>query len=246
MAARVFDALALQYDELWTQSTIGRLQRQAVWRRLDDLFRPGELLLDAGCGTGADALHFMSRHMRVRAIDSSGEMVRIARSRGVDATRLSIEELGEMRGSYDGVISDFGALNCVRRLDRLRGPLARLVRSGGYLAICLMGRFCFWETAWYLLHAEWRKAFRRWRCEGATWSNRVRVYYPSIRQIRRALLPDFSLIEWRGIGVTVPPSYVTGISDGALTRLSRFDSYVEQKPMWRAVADHRLLIFVRR
>src|SRR5213082_864666 len=105
-AARVFDALAPRYDELWTQSTIGQLQRQAVWRRLDGLSRPGDMLLDLGCGTGADALHFMNRRMRVRAIDASFEMVRIARSRGVDATRLSFEELGAMHGSYDGVISD--------------------------------------------------------------------------------------------------------------------------------------------
>src|SRR3954466_8681332 len=119
MAARVFDALAPRYDELWTQSTIGRLQRQAVWRRLDDLFQPGDTLLDLGCGTGADALHFMNRRMRVRGIDASREMVRIARSRGVDAARFPIEELAEMRGSFDGIISDFGALNCVRHLDLL-------------------------------------------------------------------------------------------------------------------------------
>src|SRR5437868_14651054 len=98
MAARVFDALAPRYDELWTESAIGRLQRRAVWRRADGLFQPGDRLLDLGCGTGADALHFMQRGMRVRAIDASSEMVRIARSRGVDATRLVIEELGQMRG----------------------------------------------------------------------------------------------------------------------------------------------------
>ena len=80
-----FDEIAPRYDEVWTRSPIGRLQRDAVWRRLDDLFHPGEKLLDLGCGTGEDALHFMSRGMQVSGIDASPEMVRIARGRGVDA-----------------------------------------------------------------------------------------------------------------------------------------------------------------
>src|SRR5437867_8991299 len=154
MAARAFDTLASRYDELWTQSAVGRLQRLAVWRRLDRLFRPGDSLLDLGCGTGEDALHFMRSGMRVRAIDASAEMVRIARSRGVDAVRLPIEELERLTGSFDGVLSDFGALNCVARLDAIRRPLARLIRPGGSLAICVLGRCCLWETAWYLLRDQ--------------------------------------------------------------------------------------------
>ena len=245
MAAGAFDALALRYDELWTHSTIGRLQRQAVWRYLGALFRPGDTLLDLGCGTGEDALHFMNSGMRVSAIDASPAMVRIACSRGVDATRLPIEELGQLRGSFDGVISDFGALNCLPRLDVIRAPLARLVRSGGYLAICTMGRFCLWETVWYLLRARPRKAFRRWCRRGATSSLGVRVYHPSIRQLKQAFLPDFSLVHWCGVGISIPPSYVTGLSDRVLTRLASFESLIAHHPPWRALADHRLLIFTR-
>jgi len=245
MAARAFDALAPRYDELWTHSTIGRLQRQAVWRRLDALFQPGQALLDLGCGTGEDAIHFMGRRMRVRAIDASPEMVRIARSRGVDAATLPIEELGRLRGCFDGVLSNFGALNCVRPIEAISQPLARLVRPGGYLAICMIGSFCLWETLWYLLRAKPRKAFRRLRREAAS-SLGIPVYYPSTSRLRRAFLPDFSLVHWCGIGAAIPPSYVTGLSDHALSRLARVESLVAHRPPWRSVADHRLLIFARK
>src|ERR1700674_4183250 len=113
ISSMTFDAIAPRYDELWTRSPVGRLQRDAVWRRLDDLFRPGEKLLDLGCGTGEDALHFMSRGMEVSAIDASSEMVRIASERGVDAKVLAIEDLERVSGCFDGVISNFGAMNCV-------------------------------------------------------------------------------------------------------------------------------------
>jgi ubiquinone/menaquinone biosynthesis C-methylase UbiE len=246
MVASAFDALALRYDELWTQSVIGQLQRQAVWRRLDALFRPGDVLLDLGCGSGEDAVHFMRSRMRVRAIDASNAMVRIACSRGVDATRLAIEELGRLQGSFDGVLSNFGALNCVRRLDLIRGPLARLVRPGGHLAICIMGCFCLWETAWYLLHARPGKAFRRWRQHGASSSLGIRIYYPSVRQVQQAFLPDFSLVDWCGVGISIPPSYVSGLSERVLSRLAAFESFVAHRPAWRSMADHRLLIFARK
>src|SRR5579872_1782567 len=88
LTAVTFDALAARYDEMWTNSTIGRLQRDAVWQRLNGLFECGESVLDVGCGTGEDALHFISLGMRVRGIDASPEMIRIARKRGVDAMLL--------------------------------------------------------------------------------------------------------------------------------------------------------------
>jgi len=245
MADGAFNALAWRYGELWNRSTIGRLQREAVWRRLYGLFRPGDTLLDLGCGDGEDALHFMSSGMQVHGIDSSPEMVRVACNRGVHATQLAIEELGRLKGSFDGVISNFGALNCLRTLDHIRGPVARLIRSGGYLAICLMGRFCLWESAWYLLRARYRKAFRRWSRHGATSSLGVRVYYPSIRELREALHPDFSLVQWYGVGVSIPPSYVTGLSNGLLSRLAGLDRRVEHLPLVRALSDHRLLILAR-
>jgi ubiquinone/menaquinone biosynthesis C-methylase UbiE len=57
MASGCFDALAADYDRVWTNSGPGRLQRDAVWRHIDPLFRPGSVVLDLGCGTGEDALH---------------------------------------------------------------------------------------------------------------------------------------------------------------------------------------------
>jgi len=107
--AAAFDKLAHRYDDLWTNSSIGRLQRAAVWREIDPLFRPGEQILDIGCGTGEDARHLMDSGVRVTAVDGSPEMVRIACERGIDARTLAIEDLEELSTTFDGAISDFGA-----------------------------------------------------------------------------------------------------------------------------------------
>ena len=73
----------------------------------------------------------------------------------------------------------------------------------------------------------------------------VQVYYPSVRQLREALLPDFSLVEWSGVGVLIPPSYVTGLSNRSLTRLAGYERRIARMPLFRTLSDHRLLILIR-
>ena len=244
MAATAFDKLARSYDEQWTRSPVGRLQRDAVWRHIEGLFPRGGTVLDLGCGTGEDALHLMNGGIRVEAVDSSSERVRVARERGVDARTLSIEDVGALDARFDGVISNFGAINCVEDVSLLRGALARLVRPGGSVAICAMGRFCLWETAYHLLSFRPGKAFRRFSRRFATSSIGVPVYYPSVGKLVRALRPDFELLRCYGVGVAVPPSYIR-LSTVTLRWLAAMDRWSAHWPLVWALSDHRLLIFVR-
>jgi hypothetical protein len=109
-----------------------------------------------------------------------------------------------------------------------------------------------WEITWYLAQGNPGKAFRRFRrggvtaalAEGAT----VRVYYPSIRLLRRTFTPEFRLVSFKGIGVSVPPSYVEYWANRfpRLFDLSiRADSFLGRSPGLRAFADHILLEFRR-
>jgi ubiquinone/menaquinone biosynthesis C-methylase UbiE len=200
-AAAPFDAIAERYDELWTNTAAGRLQREAVWREIDPLFAPGARVLDLGCGTGEDALHMMQAGVMVSAVDASTEMVRVARARGVGAEVLEIEEIGALNGTWDGVLSNFGALNCVRDIEALRDPLAQVVRPGGCMALCVMGRFCMGETLRFLSGGQFRKAVRRWSGKSESRSLGLCVYYPTVRRIRRAFEPEFTLLRTVGIGM---------------------------------------------
>jgi SAM-dependent methyltransferase len=257
--AALFERLAVRYDELWTETAIGRAQRNAVWRVVDDLFRAGDHVLDVGCGTGEDAAHLMARGVRVSAVDASAAMVAQAKARGVEAQVLDVGQpilaAGCLSGgpvrlenwpagtiacptrstSFDGVLSNFGALNCVKDLAALARDLGALVRPGGHVAICVIGRFCAWETLYYSAHFNFRKAVRRWNGRAGD------VYYPTIRQLRADFVADFELLHWTGIGTLVPPSYVK-LPARIVNFLARFD----RLPFLRSGADHRLLIFKRK
>jgi ubiquinone/menaquinone biosynthesis C-methylase UbiE len=240
--ASPFDRIATRYDALWTTTAIGRAQRNLVWREIDGLFHPGDRILDIGCGTGEDAAHFTARGVHVYATDASPAMVRVARERDVTATVCSAEELGRIGKSFDGAISNFGALNCVEDLPAVARSLSDLIRPGGHVAICLMGRFCAWETLYYAVRLQWSKACRRWR--GARYQG-ITVHYPTASQIHAAFQYDFELRHWTGIGLLVPPSYVR-LPTPLVRLLAASDRLLARLPLLRALADHRLFLLVRK
>jgi SAM-dependent methyltransferase len=244
-AGFAFDQMARNYDALWTNTHIGRAQREAVWRWIDPLFQPGDSILDLGCGTGADAVHMMSRRIHVSGVDASAEMVAVARANGVEAQQLALENVDRLEGLYDGVISNFGVLNCVDDLQALGIQLGRLTRRGSYLAVCVMGPACLWETCHYLKRFGPRKAFRRWNKGGSVASVGVHLNYPTVHQIRSAFQNHFKLLTWVGIGLAVPPSYILGLSASAVIRLQEVDRYLAHWPLFRMFSDHRLLLFCR-
>jgi SAM-dependent methyltransferase len=244
-AGAAFDALAERYDEQWSESVTGRKQRAAVWRWVQPLFHAGDRILDLGCGTGVDAAHFIRRGIEVLGIDASQEMVRLARSRGVNARQLPIELLGRLTGEFDGAISNFGALNCVSDLESVSSALGRLIRTGGYVALCFAGGCCVWETLYYLWRRKPAKALRRLKYGGTEASLGVHIEYPPVCRLVRMFRRDFRLIRWCGIGLCLPPSYVEGISEHTMEWLGAADRRFAHCPVLRGLADHRLVVLQR-
>lgn len=240
-----FDRIANAYDTLWTHSEAGRAQRDAVWRVIDGLFQTGDEILDIGCGTGEDAVHLGRNGVHVSAIDASAEMVKIASARGVSATQLAVEQLNRIHGRYDGVLSNFGALNCTADLATVADSLHRLLRPRRYVAVCLLNRVCAWEIAWFGAQLRARAAFRRLKRTGVTASLGVHVAYPSARDVCQAFAAGFELVRSVGIGVFVPPSFVA-LPPGAIHRAARLDARFGGCHIVRALGDHRLYIFRRR
>jgi len=252
-AVRAFDAMADAYDDVFTFTPIGRAQREQVWRFADQLFLPGMNILELNCGTGEDALHFGQRGVHVTAIDASSRMIARARLRAsglnlpIQFSCLSSELLTALRPRvFDGIFSNFSGLNCVRDLYQVARSLKFLLASGSSALLCLSTRFCLWESAWYGVRAQFGKATRRWsgRSVVRVCDSDVEVLYPTIHELRNVFEPWFRICGVSGIGIFVPPTYLSGrLQHGGrvLENLAEIDRLVCRLPLFRVIGDHMLL-----
>ena len=133
-AQSYWDIAANTYHQDFSGTVIGRTRRIAVWKRLDNLFRRGQRILELNCGTGIDAIHLARQGVRLTACDLSPRMIEIARESAVkagvdtsiDFRVLANEEMSKLEGErFDGAFSNFAGLNCVEDL----GAVARNWRS---------------------------------------------------------------------------------------------------------------------
>jgi ubiquinone/menaquinone biosynthesis C-methylase UbiE len=259
-AGRVFDGLADDYQSSFTNSLIGRAQRNAVWQILEQNFNAGDRILEINCGNGEDAIFLARRGASLVCCDASPKMIGIARQRimnepesDVSFQVLPTELLNSLHNHhlFDGVLSNFSGLNCVCDLRKVAEDLSVLTKPNAIACIVLSTSFCLWETAYYALHAKFRKAVRRWTGKTTATLNgeSLTVYYPSVRQIRRVFSPHFRVRRIQGIGIFVPPSYIENWATKhrrLLGVFERIDRLVSSLPICRVIGDHMLLILERK
>ncbi len=100
--------------------------------------RPGERILDLGCGDGAFAAKLAASGASVVGVDAAPDMVEAARRRGFDA-RVADAHVLDLGETFDAVVSN-AALHWMKEPDRVLAAVARLLRHGGRF-VAEMGGF---------------------------------------------------------------------------------------------------------
>lgn len=104
--------------------------------------RPGEAILDVGCGDGALTEKLVACGCTVVAIDDSADMVSAAAARGVDARCIDAATLelgGELDGRFDAVFSN-AALHWMHPMDSVVRGIHRVLKPGGRFVAEFGGR----------------------------------------------------------------------------------------------------------
>ncbi len=91
--------------------------------------KPGERILDLGCGDGPIAKGLLDLGCTVIGVDSSPDMVAAALARGVDARVMDGHAL-DFDAEFDAVFSN-AALHWMVRPEAVIGGVARALRPGG-------------------------------------------------------------------------------------------------------------------
>lgn len=258
-----FDSVAANYDGPRGNNLLVQRMREQTWRTIERRVPPPAQLLDLGCGTGIDALHFANLGYGVLATDWSPQMVARAAARGhahatlprhsrLEAICVGAHELQRLEGApggrFDAAYSNFGPLNCIPDLRAVSGECARLVKPGGLLIFTIIGRLCPWELCYYLLQGRIERARVRFeRQMTAVNLNRHQVWtrYYTPREFYRCFAGEFELLEHRALSLFLPPPYLIDFYQRAPRRnraLAWLDDHLGGLPLLRGAGDHFLMV----
>jgi len=257
--ARGFDSLAPDYDVEFGDNRVGLWMRERTWQRMDACFEPGSRILEVGCGTGIDLARLAGQGHRMTAVDVSPAMVAASEAKAsaldcehppqllcADLSSGPVPEAVSGAAPFDALLSNFGALNCVRDLPALVERFRGLLRSGAPFLACVMTRPCPWEQLYYLLRIEPGTAFRRHRRDGVVAvinGHGVHTFYESVAGYSRIFDPHFRVVRRTALGLLVPPPYLHGLAERwpRLFRLAaRTESRLTHRWPFQLVGDHVL------
>ncbi len=142
-----FQSRSSYWKDIYTsggvQGEIYRDRQAAVLAWIDSLaLAPGSKVLEIGCGAGFMAVALAERGFHVYAIDSTEEMVKLARQHAAEsghATQISLHvgdvyALNFEDGFFDLVMA-LGVIPWLERVERAIQEMARVIRPGGYLIL---------------------------------------------------------------------------------------------------------------
>ena len=252
-----FDAVADGYDDGFSNTAVGTAMRRRV-RSLIPPVKPDFRALELNCGTGEDALWLAQQGAMVVATDISPVMIEVVNTKiskagyqaRVTAQVCGFDDLSALSETgFELVFSNFGGLNCIppESLAALSKALDEKTAPGARLMLVVMSRFCWWETAYFLLKGRWREAFRRFsRKPVAARLDQVTTiqtwYYAPAGLI--ALFPEFKVESCHPAGFWLPPSYLNPFF-AKKTRLLKMLEWLEQHATLRWLArwsDHYVVL----
>jgi SAM-dependent methyltransferase len=257
-----FDAIAPTYDADFTDTQIGRYLRDKVHQRLLQRFRVGDHVLELGCGTGEDALFLADYGIHVTATDASAEMLNVAREKTQHQPNATVQHLDlqhpllpdepapfsdeSQKYLFDGVFSNFGALNCIPSWSPLALWLSNKVRRKGIVAFGIMSPYCVWELLWFGLHGDFKTALRRLR--GSEFDG-IPIGYPTVNRLTREFAPYFKRVSVKPLGLFLPPSNTFAVVEKRpelLQRLTTLEEKFGDVSLLSMLADHYWIEFQKK
>lgn len=256
--AAPFDHIASTYDSVFTNSVIGQLQRKSVWTYIESIMPElnGFEMLELNCGTGEDAVLFGERGFNIVATDISEEMLKVTQKKAeqysmqhrISSHYLDLDSFDEtvFDKKFDLVFSNFGGLNCINpdSLKKLLNNIPQILNPGGRFIGVIMPKFCAWETVFFLLRLQFKKAFRRFTSkevitdlQGVTM--KTWYYHPS--EIKKWSKNKFRLVNIKPVGITIPPSYLEkffSLKKRWLMQLDNIERKLCKSSLLSGMSDH--------
>jgi ubiquinone/menaquinone biosynthesis C-methylase UbiE len=213
-----FDNAAPLYDEQFTHTTVGKAQRDQVWKVIKKIAPTKDSnVLEINCGTGEDADKWAQLGHSIHATDLSAGMIKTAQQKFPELTFsvLDAREIGSIGQSHDIIFSNFGGLNCLspEELENFLSDSISAVTPNGKLILVIMGKKCTWDRVFMVLKRKWKERKRRNTNDFISVhvdGTQVKTWYYSPKDIRSMAQGKYRVTKQKPIGLFVPPSYLSG------------------------------------
>lgn len=257
-----FDKIADAFDEQDKANPIIGWMRNIVHDIYLSYFKEGDSLLELNAGTGIDAVYLAGKGINVYATDISPKMQSylinkiensVELKKKITAKPYSFYEIDKVeRNNFDGIISNFGGLNCINDFEKLRDDIAGKIKPGGYFISAVMNRVCPWEMLYFSLKLDFKKAFRRFRKEGIEGTiddQSVKTFYFMPKEFGKKFEPYFVMRRIYSLGLNTPSPYMFGIYNRARLIVKiwmKMDEFLKGIFPFNRIGDHFIIIMERK
>jgi SAM-dependent methyltransferase len=259
--ASAFDSASEEYDFTIRRNFINTWIRRRSLLVLKELVRPDDLLLEVGCGTGAEAMEISNWVSGIVATDVSARMTELVRAKAaakgiqdkVLAVTVRAGEIARVRETIGGRglrigYSFNGALNCEPDLDSFVSQLHALLEPGGYFVCSVRNTTCASEMVSHGLALQFSRATpRRTQPTMVSVGGRdIPSTYFSPSEFAAHFERAFTPIEVIGLPALLPPAYLNDyyLKVRSLSSvLERLEPLLSGIPPFNRLGDQTLFVF---
>lgn len=217
----------------------------------------GNNMLEIGCGTGLDLVHFSGvfPERKLFGIDISARMVRLSQARKEKNKRSniwlgqgSVEDLPVLFPGqrFDIIYVFFGALNTVESLPQAARALRELLNEEGVMVLSFVNKWYLAGMIIELLRLRFKRAYGRLKplWGGYSPSKFLPSHCYSPKEIKKAF-SDFTLVSKKGYSIIHPAWYYTNINQ-KLGKVRKYfwktDLMLNKTILWR-YGEYTLFVF---
>ncbi|WP_162127070.1 class I SAM-dependent methyltransferase [Flavobacterium phycosphaerae] len=254
-----FDKAAATYDQTFTHTEVGKMQRTMVYTELSKHLASVQNLLEINCGTGEDAIWLARQNFNVVATDISSKMIEVAKNKGnFSNLNFKVADINAVATIFDGehfdlLFSNFGGLNCLSKpeLENFFKNTGAILAEKGKLALVIMPKDTLWERLYFLAKANFSIISRRKKENTIAHvdGENVPTYYYNPKDIVNLSEANFETVAVKPIGFLVPPSYLDGFfknKKGLLRFLKAVEQRIKDWSFLSRFADHYIIVLQKR